>query len=181
MQLRVVASFLAFDCLLRSAEVLRLTVADVVFPRGRLTALVLRDPKTGGGLSLFVRVRRRWAATLLRLVIGVRPLADPLFPLSVGVWRLWWREAVLFGRLPGRFTLHSFRHSGATELWLARAPPATIMVVGRWASDKSFRVYVRQWLLALLQLDVLAPQATFGRQCRRPLFRWLVWQLAFGR
>ena len=177
-----VASFLAFDCLLRSAEVLRLTVENVVFPRdGGLPTLVLRDPKTGGGLSQFVRVRRRWVATLLRVVIGVRPLADPLFPLSVGVWRLWWREAVLFGRLPGRFTLHSFRHSGATELWLARAPPATIMVVGRWASDKSFRVYVRQWLLALLQLDVLAPQATFGRQCRRPLFRWLVWQLAFGR
>ena len=135
------------------------------------------------GFEAFVRACSvGWSASVAGAFwVESGPLADPLFPLSVGVWRSWWREAVLFGRLPGRFTLHSFRHSGATELWLARAPPATIMVVGRWASDKSFRVYVRQWLLALLQLDVLAPQATFGRQCRRPLFRWLVWQLAFGR
>ena len=174
-----VACLVAFDCLLRSAEVLRLERRDILFPvNGGLPTLVLRDAKTGKGLAQTVRVRRPWVAELLRGLCDAAPASSTrLFPFAASSWRAWFAVAIQTAGLAsvGRFTLHSFRHGGATELFLRNVPIPRIMLIGRWESERSFRVYVKQWNLLLLQLDEFAAVALLGRRCRRSLVRFLLY------
>ena len=166
------ASLLAFDCLLRSAEVLKLRARDVLFPPlGGLPTLVLEWTKTGGKVRQFVKLRRSWLAELLAVRCQQLGRDDCLFPISKSSFRLWFSKATLRAGLSGRFTLHTFRVGGATELLLLGWELARIKLAGRWRSDSSLFLYLQQGKLALLELGGLWFEARVGRSMRLVLPR----------
>lgn len=161
------ASLVAFDGLLRSKELLGLRKQDVRFPRGGgLPTLVLFNTKTGGRKAQFVTLRRVWVAELLRTRLAGLGPGDLVFPISSSSWRLWFAAARRVAGLEGFFTLHSFRHGGATELFLLGLSPEEILLVGRWASLSILNTYLQQCRLAILEGDTAWSLVVLGESLR---------------
>ena len=63
---------------------------------------------------------------------------------SIYTWRTWIAKAcVSIGLDPSKYSGHSFRAGGATDLFTARVPFDIIKKMGRWKSDSSCRRYYR--------------------------------------
>lgn len=52
------------------------------------------------------------------------------------------KQAIMQAKLEGKFSPHSFRIGGATELAMQKVPPHVIKAMGRWSSD-CYQRYVR--------------------------------------
>ena len=152
----VVLFMVAYEGLLRPAELLRLRACDVKFVwfEGKLSCvLALRDPKNRSalGASQFARIASEPVALWLKwLLEGV--------PGPVRLWtstraKLVWVWNVLLDRLGVahlRLTLGSMRPGKATQLILAGVHPGTVKFAGRWASDSSFHIYIQESMAMLI-------------------------------
>ena len=142
-----VALLLGFVGLLRPAELLKLRVQDVVMPHraAEPALLILLETKSGQ------RQNREEKAIVgdplvvagLSRVVGGRPRLARLFPFSaqklVDLLRGLLREA---GFPAHNVSGYSLRRGGATWFMLATGSMAATSVHGRWASERTARIYV---------------------------------------
>ena len=160
------AAVIAFDCYLRPAEVLGLTVRHVTPPApGALDAVITIAPFSADDpdappaknfefdASTIVGAHDRgWVAQLVLNLAAraavARPgdASSPLLPgLTAARWAAACREfrAEFFdAQLP--FSPHSFRHAGPShDAWRFRASAAALQTRGRWLAASSVRRYAK--------------------------------------
>lgn len=87
-------------------------------------------------------------SALWELAQRASPQQEPELPVFAGVpaeavVTMMRRAAVLCGLDPSRFTLHSLRIGGLTQLLEAGVPPHLAQFAGRWRSDVAVRAYFR--------------------------------------
>jgi integrase len=173
---------LAFDCLLRISELLRLRKKDVARASdGRLGAeskqMVLNLGKTKNGLNQSVIVLD---TTVQKLVTWrLEQLKDDdahLFPWSSDGFRQVFKKAVADAGLTEDFVPHSLRHGGATRMFLAGTKVEDIVARGRWASMKSASRYIQGGRSLLLQQQM---DRSLG--ARAALWRPLLFQVITER
>jgi integrase len=158
------AVILAFDCLLRVGELVRLRRRDVSDARDTRTGgeskamlVTIRYSKTGKDQS--VEVHDPQVMALMRTLLRVTKPGQLLFPFSAGVFRRAFKGACAELHLSPRYVLHSLRHGGATYYFFNLGKSVEdVMRRGRWASAKSARGYIQTGparLLAETALPVL--------------------------
>ena len=152
----VILFMVAYEALLRPAELLRLKISDVKFVsfEGKLSCvLALRDPKNRSALGAFqfARVTSMPVSLWLRWMVASVPDPVRLWPSTraklVWVWQLLLRR---LGLEHLRLTPGGLRPGKATQLILEGVHPGTIKFAGRWASDSSFHVYIQESMAMLV-------------------------------
>jgi hypothetical protein len=166
--------FLGHDGLLRSGEICsQLTTDDIVWSPDK-SSFVLRLQRSKAnrtGASEYVTYLERkdcWSAVrLLRMYFDKFKLwhahGSVLFPKvrynnitwSVHCHLTWFRRFIkksvkLIGLDPKRFSGHSLRAGGATDLFVARVPYPFIKKFGRWKSDAALIYYRDEDNLAMV-------------------------------
>ena len=147
------ALLLCFTGLLRISEALRLTRSDVVPVQqdGRL-AFVLCLGVTKRGQEQKVLIEAPRVVAWLEHVYSRCFKRGPFLPTTYGrVSRALAVSLVVLGFEKLSLSTHSFRRGGATRLLQAGWPLSSIMVMGRWMSESSCRVYLRKAEVALLR------------------------------
>ena len=136
---------LAFDTFCRANELLKLVRDDVTLPSGDMPGGIrLRDTKTGRNQS--VTLRHPLAVAALRLLVEtakdpITPLFTISYPKLLSVLKsTQQRMGVPANRI---ITPHCFRHGGASFWFTKSVPMQDIITRGRWASDKSAKVYIQ--------------------------------------
>ena len=155
---------LAFDCLLRISELLRLAPEDVVFPGDcrlgvPIDRAMLRLKVTKTGKNQWVPISNPVVVRWLRAVLIRCQSTARLFPFSSSLFRRLFKATVAKLRLPTSIVPHSLRHGGATRLHLSGLPLEDILLRGRWAASKSARTYIQAGKALLLDLNVEGPVA----------------------
>lgn len=156
---KALAVLLAFEGLLRISEVVGLRVQDVADTRdARLgvaqEGMSLRLRRTKTGTNQFVSILNPLVVALLRLHIGGRSGDVPLFRFSVAQLRNSFKAVLASLGLHQGYVFHSLRHGRATELFLLGTRIEDILLLGRWASNKSARTYVQSGRALLLSIQV---------------------------
>lgn len=149
---------LAFHCLLRTGEVLKLTTADILL--GSVSGLCrLQDTKSG----------RRNAAneaisitdpTVLLVVQALKDLRKQQNLVSAPLWsgnsaqfRRRFRTLLhRFGLEAHAFRPYSLRRGGATDLFQKTGSMERALLRGRWESSRVARIYISDGLSHLPQL-----------------------------
>lgn len=167
----VTMGLLAHDALLRGRELMHLRIQDVRWDSFiasttcRITIHGSKCNKTGdpevvrlkaaGAISAVPFLQRYYQHLQLHTVEPSACLF-PLIKLSKGAMVVKWKgrfdkpafvnafRALLAaaGISPDKYSGHSFRAGGATDLWEAGCPPEVIKRYGRWKSD-CFYIYIR--------------------------------------
>ena len=159
-QPRVAAGcIVGFSLILRTSELLTLTVDDIVMDCGGREAVVrLRDTKAGGRAAVHqsVVVRDRPTLTALRYLCFRRKAGELLVPLSDSDLRRVFAHCVSCLRL-GEFGVrpYSLRRGGATWLFRRSLSYDVVSDRGRWSNIHTCRRYVEDGAaqLATLRLD----------------------------
>ena len=148
--------WLAFDPLLRPAEVLRLRHCDLAFPNSELhgpdpnLVVVIRNPKTRRvWKTQFVLCTEaplidwlRWWCTHLRQ-------DEPLLGLSRHQWSSYLKQAVQWLCIDeAGYTLSSFRSGGATHHFRTHENLGTLQYRGRWNSPSTLQYYLHEAMSA---------------------------------
>ena len=135
------ALVVAFKGLLRVGELLRLRAADVYF-KGSEVVLRLMETKTGKDQP--VRIGDTGVIWALRWLLSSLPRGALLFEIPYYRLRAQFKTALQqIGLPPHAFVLHSLRHGGATEAFLAGMPLDNVAHLGRWRSLTTARRYVQ--------------------------------------
>ena len=172
------ALLLAFDCLLRSGELLRLRREDVVAAGdarvgSEYTGVYLRLAHTKTGADQSVDVRDEAVRELLLVLVRrTRPRAR-IFPFSSASLLSLLHAACRSLGLGGAVVVHSARHGGATRLFLQGASLETIMARGRWRSAESARRYIQSGRARLAASSVPAAVASAAAVFSASLLRSL--------
>lgn len=158
-----VGVLLAFDCFLRSGELLGLRSSDVSTPldarRDRRSGTILRLAHTKTGDDQSVRVHDPDVeALLLDLLRRTRPGA-PLFPYSGETLRRLFHDACDHFGLSHDYVPHSLRHGGATHWQLEGFSADDILQRGRWTTSRSMRRYIQSGRARLIARDIPPPTA----------------------
>ena len=136
-------ALVAFEGMLRGAEVFALTVSDLI-DRGEFFVVRISSSKTSAGKDCAeaVVVRSKVAVALLRIAVG---------GLGEGARVSWRTPSQLRGALaalakglglPGPITWHSFRRGGACDFFVRSGSMEATLVAGRWSSSATARVYI---------------------------------------
>lgn len=153
-------AWVAHDALLRFSELLQLEAKDVVWNHDDGTvALILRQTKTStdpqvvhlvdygefSGYRIFAHYwnlhRFHEQPGTARLFTDSRGSSPYVFKNSFLRLLEYYLERAGVPE-PRRYSGHSFRSGGATDLWDARVSPRLIQLIGRWRSE-AFWIYVR--------------------------------------
>lgn len=146
---RVIATviLISFCGLLRIGEALGLRKQAVVFlPPLKPSSVVLLLGKTKRGQDDQVELRN---LVVIQALMHIVPEAtgssnDRLFDVSFSTFcRYLLRTLELLGLDAARVRSHSLRRGGATELYRAGLELESIIVFGRWASERSARLYIK--------------------------------------
>ena len=125
--------------------------------------LLLRKTKTGQPDSDKVILSNPRVVQWMHRFVAVRK-ADQLFAVkSVEINQLLLAAARSFGYAEVRFTSHSLRRGAATELALQGWGLASIMQAGRWASERSCKLYIMKGEVMLLRLQARIATADQAR------------------
>ena len=151
-----VLSRVAFHCMLRPVELLRLTAGDVRLPHSdyepESAVLCLQDPKNKASLGRYqyVMVHDPGLIAWLAWLIACMPSHLTLWPSSRS------KFAKLFFDLSSRLlvdhlglTLGSFRAGGTTFLHLSGVAINILKFRGRWKTDSSMEVYIQEAMARL--------------------------------
>lgn len=143
-----IAMLLAFDCLLRSGELLALRREDVVAGGDArvghgFDGMFIRLGQTKTGPDQSVDVLDENVQCLLRLLVAATRPRERLFPFTGAQLLAALRKACRALGLDGATVVHSARHGGATALWLRKWTLESIMFRGRWKSADSARRYIQ--------------------------------------
>jgi len=154
-----------FAGLLRVGEALCLS-RDRIYDTGSALIFVLGQTKRG--IEQKVTITGAETVAFLREYLRRFPAADSRNRFAdvsyprVCRWML--KAAVALG-FPAetRFTPHSLRRGGATQLFINGVEVETIMVLGRWAQLRSCREYLRLGETGLLRANPAVPAAAWDR------------------
>ena len=165
------AVLIGFVALLRINEVLRLMVSDLIFPEVHgqpgVLIILLRVTKCGAPDSEKVLINNPQVISLLRVFVSRRAASERLLATSyhrVNVMLQASMNSLGFDKV--RFTTHSLRRGGATALAMAGWPLSSIMDAGRWASERSAKLYIMKGEVLVVRMrQALTPnqQARISR------------------
>ncbi len=157
-----VATLVAFDCLLRIGEFMKMCADDVAVPSDvrmgaeyRMTTVAIWKAKTGRNQSVEV-LDADVKKLLLALVAKTKPKAK-LFPGGTAAYRGVFKKVCAELGLSSKYVPHSLRHGGATRLHLKKWTLEDIMMRGRWASAKSARTYIQSGRAMLMHMKAPKP------------------------
>ena len=135
---------LAFFCVLRVGEMLKLSASDLSFPdlAGEYPVMVARllDPKNKFhyGRSQFSTCRDRGIIKWIQWWIGI-------WPGSATSFRRCFRRLLRRLRFPDdHYKASSLRPGGATHFHLLNYPTLRIAELGRWANEQNLRIYLQE-------------------------------------
>ena len=151
-----------FAGLLRIGEGLLLRRRQLVFTAPRGDAVIIMLGRTKRGVDDKVELTNPVVVEALRLAAAaVRDDSARLFPFGYDAARkaLQSYAAALGIDTPGLRT-HSLRRGGATELYRKGVDLGTIIIFGRWASERSARLYIKGGEAALLRTRARASPLT---------------------
>ena len=149
------AIYLAFRCLLRTGELLALQAKDIVIPPKSASAVLhLGLTKTGQ------RNPHAGTVTFTDLPLAHRlrsvPSHTPLIPWSAAKFRAQFKAALQEAGLASYlFKPYSLRRGGATDLWLTTHNYSLVSHTGRWASERTLRVYIQDSIALLTDLTFI--------------------------
>jgi len=162
-----VGVLLAFDCLLRVGELVKLRREDITDLRDarvgseyRGVGLRLRMTKTGP--NKWVEVRDTAVQQLISGVLRSTPRGGLLFPFSTDQFRSVLKATCRTLGLDAGYVPHSLRHGGATRLSLLGWKVEDIRLRGRWATSKSTEHYIQSGRAMLLSVSVPEQMARLG-------------------
>jgi integrase len=145
------ALLLAFSGLLRIGEALNLRWHDVVWGSHQVVLLL---PRTKTGEFQRVVITSPYAiAFLSRYWSSVSHLPEEkVCNVSYDKVRTWITKGCAALGFRTAFRSHSFRRGAATTLFMAGVPLQNIMILGRWKSEVSARMYIHAGEVALIRL-----------------------------
>ena len=156
-----ILSWVAFHALLRPAELVALTVADIMFQDDGLGTLIvviaLRNPKNrrAMGSSQFALVRHSGVAHWLRWFIQGLPRSTRLWPSSYANFNNTFKAILArMGLQDLHLTAGSLRPGGTTYLFISGHPVGEIKYQGRWRSETSLAIYVQEAMSYLVWLHI---------------------------
>lgn len=145
----ITMTILAHDGLLRAAELCKLRVSDISQTASGFSISIRRakNNKTGPPQILTLGAQgKHSAARYLRKYLRSIPnrhASSRLFSQSRRRWiKFLHTKLAELGLDPTKYSGHSMRSGGATDLWQARVRPRIIQSYGRWLSDAFWR-YIR--------------------------------------
>ena len=145
----------AFDGMLRTTEYLTLSAGQCVASNGQvlvLLPLTKSGQRHGGAESVVVADPQ--AASLLSYVCNApyyrrRPQA-PLVDMKPQAFRKWLRQAcAMLGVSELKLMPYSFRRGGATLKYTQGMPIRELLLLGRWESSRTARIYITEAALIL--------------------------------
>ena len=155
-----VGCLLAFDCYLRVGELCGIQFSDVAdVADGRVSSshprMSIRLAHTKTGDNKWVDVRSPIVVTLVRSLLASARPGTALFPFSTSMFRHTFKAAcIAVGVGHVGYVPHSLRHGGATHDHIHGMSMEDIMMRGRWASNKSARMYVQTGRALLLTQSI---------------------------
>lgn len=162
-----VALFLSFHCLLRTGEMVLLSISQFR-GWGRELTLVLTDTKTTKrhGQTEYIIVDCPVAQTLLAWA-RLRLRHGPLVGGGEGHFRGLWRSLMEgIGLDPSVYTPYCIRRGGATFDFIDSGSLDRALVRGRWQQLKTARIYIRQGEELLARLRFSAAQRSEFKQLK---------------
>ena len=138
-----------FHCVLRTAEMYNLQVGDFEFDASLTSGiLTLRESKSGTRYNMIESVTIT-DATLIALFTALfdqSPKGAPLLPEGARCFRQRFDACVRALRLPGTllYKPYSIRRGAATADFLSHGSLSKTCVRGRWANEKTCRIYVNE-------------------------------------
>lgn len=152
------ALLLGFVGLLRIGEALALRASDVIFSltddNRQAAVLILRRTKRGAPMSERVVLTNSRIVCYLRRFLVTENLKgeDLLCRTSYSrVARALAQGAAVLNISGMELRTHSFRRGGATALAMRGVAFADIMLIGRWASERSCKLYIQRGELLILK------------------------------
>ena len=144
-----------FDCILRSGEIYRLHVGDILFS-GSKAVLNLRDTKTSQvtGYKDMVICESEQAVTLLRAACRNRRRNLPVLTVTPSKFRKLFQEAATYFGIVDRLTVYSLRRGGATWSFLQHGSMEKVLLRGRWQSTKTARIYLQDAVAGMSDLQL---------------------------
>ena len=156
------AFWLAFECLLRPGEALKLLVQDLIFPEEgdeeQALVVIIRDPKTKRiWQTQFVLCKDGSLIAWLAWWCSDRKPTSRLFPLSRSSWsNMLVRASHSLGLSGCRFTPASFRSGGATHRFKIQENLPRLQYHGRWRVARTLEHYLHEAFSALIMLTLSA-------------------------
>ena len=152
----------AFCGLLRVGEALALTW-DAIYFSDTAVALVLA--RTKRGIEQKVALENPCVVSWFRTYRDrYQHLSARVFPVSYHKVNYWLRKLTQqFGFHDVKFSSHSLRRGGASELVRLRVPVADICLFGRWASHSSASEYMRRGEVFIMRLKGSHPEARWSQ------------------
>lgn len=146
----------AFHGLLRTGELLSLCARDIVIPpRGHSAILYLGETKTGARnphASTVTLQDPKTGFLLKTWKFSAVPTA-PLIPWSPSHFRKSFSDSLhILGLSQFNLKPYSLRRGGATELWTCCRNFSQVAHAGRWAAEKTVKIYIQDSLALLNNL-----------------------------
>eukprot|EP00435_Cladocopium_sp_Y103_P052810 s1149_g16.t1 len=138
----------AFDFFLRTGEIFTLRCQDVEFFQHSASLQLLETKSSGHQLhSKRLLAWDRTAVLALKFLCrGLQP-RDRLIPASAARFRLLWHRAVKFFELDDYYIQpYSLRRGGSTSAFRRGTPFDQLMLRGRWAHQRTARIYLDEGL-----------------------------------
>ena len=156
-----ILALVGFHALLRPAEIVALTVGDLMFQVGAdgglIVVIALTDPKNrrAMGASQFALIRHSGVAQWLRWFCAGLPRALRLWPASYTAYNATFKAILAHMGLTGLgLTAGSLRPGGTTYLYINGKPVGEIKYMGRWRSETSLSIYVQEAMAYLVWLHI---------------------------
>ena len=146
------AALLAFCGLLRIGEALQLLRKDLIVSDN---AIVILLPRTKTGQHQRVVLRNPQVVVFIQRWLAKYAGTNHtrVCHVSYATFRTWLaRTLKVLGCENFKFRSHSFRRGAATALFQSGVPLQTVMILGRWASESSCRLYVQAGEAAMIAI-----------------------------
>ena len=159
---------LGYECLLRPAEILKLTVGDVRLPKStyepRVAVIRLRDTKNRASLGRFqfCMVEDNGLVSWIEWLVSGNVPETRLWPGGAEKFSKLFRAALTalgLARLP--LTPGCLRPGGATRLFLAGVAISHLKYKGRWRVESSLEVYVQEAMCHLATTELTDDEHTY--------------------
>ena len=168
-----VVIYLAFDCILRTSELLSVRKQDVAIePCGSSAVINLGLTKTGlrHGAAESVTTDNPVLCKLLSAKLLYMKPGDFLFTGSQAEFRSLFKQLCTALKLDEwQFRPYSLRRGGATHVYKCTGNLSKTIIRGRWGSAKAARVYINEGLATLAQFRYNTPEIAESAQIFRTI------------
>ena len=159
--------FISFDALLRTGELFTMKVAHIRFETDDSAAIIqLPGTKTGQrfGADQVCVVHSRLAVRVLRAAYEDLKSSDTVLRRTPSSARRALQHLLTFFALDMmQFGWYSLRRGGASAHFQRTGSMEATLVVGRWSSQRTARLYIETGLAETVQLSLTVQQRTLFR------------------